>query len=135
MILLLTFHWTHSPWPGTLEEKDNDGLKEEKMPTATRPLASLLTSVRSQIRDSREAHAAKADLLSESLLTGTSSYDRTELAAAVQEAEQALGTSGRILVRPSGTEPIIRVMVEAVDTAEADRIAHQVAETIRRALA
>ena len=32
------------------------------MPTATRPLTSLLTSVRSQIRDSRESHAAKASL-------------------------------------------------------------------------
>ena len=58
-----------------------------------------------------------------------------ELTAAVAEAERSLGGSGRILVRPSGTEPIIRVMVEAVDTAEADRIAHQVADTIRRPLA
>ena len=32
------------------------------MPTATRPLTSLLTNVRSQIRDSRHAHAAKASL-------------------------------------------------------------------------
>jgi phosphoglucosamine mutase len=58
-----------------------------------------------------------------------------ELAAAVAEAERSLGGSGRILVRPSGTEPIIRVMVEAVDTAAAEHIAHQVADTIRRPLA
>jgi phosphoglucosamine mutase len=65
--------------------------------------------------------------------------DRTaaspELDEAVAAARAELGSSGRILVRPSGTEPIIRVMVEAVDTAQADRIAHQVAETIRLALA
>jgi phosphoglucosamine mutase len=58
-----------------------------------------------------------------------------ELARAVQEAESALGSTGRILVRPSGTEPIIRVMVEAVDTDQADRVAHQVADVVRLALA
>ena len=35
--------------------------------------------------------------------------------AAISEAEVALGCDGRILVRPSGTEPLVRVMAEAVD--------------------
>ena len=38
-----------------------------------------------------------------------------EVLAAVRAAEQALGDDGRILVRASGTEPLVRVMVEAVN--------------------
>ena len=38
-----------------------------------------------------------------------------ELSAVVQEVESELGESGRVLLRPSGTEPIIRVMVEGED--------------------
>lgn len=39
----------------------------------------------------------------------------THLTATVQDVEQQLGSTGRVLIRPSGTEPVVRVMVEAQD--------------------
>lgn len=56
------------------------------------------------------------------------------LAAAVAEEEAGLGDSGRILLRPSGTEPLVRVMVEAATQADADAIAHRLADVVRRQL-
>jgi phosphoglucosamine mutase len=58
-----------------------------------------------------------------------------ELAAAVAAAETELGTLGRVLVRPSGTEPAVRVMVEAADPVHAERVAGRLADTVRTALA
>ncbi len=46
----------------------------------------------------------------------------TDFWAAVRSAEAELGTEGRVLVRPSGTEPVVRVMVEAADELTASRI-------------
>ena len=54
--------------------------------------------------------------------------------AAVRAAEASLGGAGRVLVRPSGTEPLVRVMVEAESEAEASRQAEAIAAEIRGAL-
>jgi len=55
--------------------------------------------------------------------------------AAVRRAETRLAGDGRVLVRPSGTEPKIRLMVQAKDAALAERVIGQLAEEVRRALA
>ncbi|MEU6811890.1 phosphoglucosamine mutase [Streptomyces sp. NPDC046831] len=57
-----------------------------------------------------------------------------DLAAAVAEAERELGTTGRVLLRPSGTEPLVRVMVEAADIDQARTVAGRLADAVKSAL-
>jgi phosphoglucosamine mutase len=52
---------------------------------------------------------------------------------AVRRAEASLGEGGRILVRASGTEPVVRVMVEAEREEDAERVASEVADAVRAA--
>ncbi|MGN9786747.1 phosphoglucosamine mutase [Nonomuraea sp. ZG12] len=54
-----------------------------------------------------------------------------ELTAAVAVAEEELGETGRVLIRPSGTEPMIRVMVEASSKDQATKVAERLADVVR----
>ncbi|MDT3316729.1 phosphoglucosamine mutase [Microbacterium sp. KSW4-11] len=54
-----------------------------------------------------------------------------DVLSAVAEAEAELGDSGRVLLRPSGTEPLVRVMVEAASEADAKRVADRLAGVVR----
>lgn len=57
-----------------------------------------------------------------------------EVLAALARADRILGDSGRVLLRPSGTEQIVRVMVEATDAATARSVAEDLAEVVRERL-
>ena len=52
-------------------------------------------------------------------------------AAALAEVEQQLGDRGRVVLRASGTEPVVRVMVESEDAAQSERCARHIADAIR----
>jgi len=63
---------------------------------------------------------------------GANTIDEHRLLAAVAAAEAALGSKGRVLVRPSGTEPVLRIMVEAETPHLAESVAADVAAAINR---
>jgi phosphoglucosamine mutase len=56
------------------------------------------------------------------------------VAAAISEAEETLGESGRVLVRASGTEPLVRVMAEAADGNAAAAVVERLVEVVRTEL-
>ena len=59
--------------------------------------------------------------------------ERDDVRAAIARVEADLGEGGRILVRPSGTEPLIRVMIEGDDRDRIDRLASEIADLVRTA--
>ena len=86
------------------------------------------------------AELASAVTIYPQVMINVRDVDRTRtddpgLLAAVAAAEEGLGDTGRVLLRPSGTEPVVRVMVEAAELATAESVAASLAEVVRERLA
>lgn len=60
-----------------------------------------------------------------------SSLEKPRIQAAIKEAELALGNKGRVLLRRSGTEPLVRVMVEGEDGSSVEKLAKQLADVVQ----
>jgi phosphoglucosamine mutase len=68
-------------------------------------------------------------------VAGQPNLDSASLKAAVADAEHQLGERGRVVLRASGTEPVIRVMVEGEDAAEVESLANLLADAVSSAAA
>ena len=60
--------------------------------------------------------------------------ENADVLAAVAKTEGVLGNRGRVLLRPSGTEPVVRVMVEGEELSEVKQLVQELAETVEKAL-
>ena len=69
-------------------------------------------------------------LLKNVRFSGQSPLDRQDVKGAILDAEAMLGNSGRLLIRPSGTEPVIRVMAESDDPVQVNKLVDDLVDLI-----
>jgi len=74
-------------------------------------------------------------LLKNVRFAGGRPLEKASVQAVIADAERELEGNGRLVIRPSGTEPVIRVMVEARTEAEAQRVSEELAAIVRAELA
>jgi phosphoglucosamine mutase len=100
-------------------------------------LVSALQVLQACVRNSKTMAALLADvtlfpqtLINVRLQAGQNWQSNTQMQDATREVEAQLGESGRVLIRASGTEPLVRIMVEARDPAQAQACAQRIAQTL-----
>jgi phosphoglucosamine mutase len=80
----------------------------------------------------RDLHMYPQVLINVRVNKGVDCLGHTQVKAAVGDAEQALNGKGRVLLRPSGTEPLLRVMVEGEDQQLVEKSAQRIADVVRK---
>lgn len=113
-----------------LEDRSTgDGLR-----TALR-LMEVMAATGKELRELRTVMTELPQVLTNVRVGSKDGWESDEgIAAAIGEWERELGSRGRILVRPSGTEPLIRVMVEAPTASEAEEAATGIASVVEQRL-
>lgn len=105
-----------------------DGLR-----TALR-LMEVMASTGKELRELRTVMSAYPQVLENVIVRDKAYGDNAAVTASIATAERALGGRGRLLVRPSGTEPLVRVMVEAPTAEEAADVAAMIVKTVEAEL-
>jgi phosphoglucosamine mutase len=92
------------------------------------------------LRSGKSLHDLKAgmskcpQMLINVSVAGRADLQRASIQEAVRAVENQLGDNGRVLLRSSGTEPVVRVMVEGMDAGIVERHARELADVVRDAL-
>ncbi len=102
--------------------------------SALQVLAAMLHSGKT-LHDLKAGMSKYPQVLINVSVTGSVDLRRSPIQEAIKAVESQLGDHGRVLLRPSGTEPVVRVMVEGADAGVVERHARELADVVRDTLA
>ncbi len=118
-------------------EQSGHLLMTDFSPTGDGTIAALQVLAEIKRRDRPASEVLKLfdpvpQLLKNVHYSGVSPMESAELKSAVKDAQSMFGSSGRVLVRASGTEPLIRVMAEGDDAVQVEKITTELAQLIEK---